>query len=196
MITDYLTTAKRDFQYYKTLGEKTFSQLEEKDCFWQFDSESNSIAVIVNHLYGNMKSRWTDFLSSDGEKQWRKRDLEFKNQLKTKAEVLNRWEQGWDCVFEALDSINEDNFNTKIYIRNQEHSVIQAINRQLTHYAYHVGQVVYIRRLIKGSKWKYLSIPKGKSDDFNQEKFSRGKHQGQFTDDLPTREISISRSLK
>jgi hypothetical protein len=184
MITDYLTTAKRDFQYYKTLGEKTFSQLEEKDCFWQFDSESNSIAVIVNHLYGNMKSRWTDFLSSDGEKQWRKRDLEFKNQLKTKAEVLNRWEQGWDCVFKSLDSINEDNFNTKIYIRNQEHSVIQAINRQLTHYAYHVGQVVYIGRLIKGSKWKYLSIPKDKSDDFNQEKFSRGKHQGQFTDDL------------
>jgi hypothetical protein len=92
MITDYLTTAKRDFQYYKTLGEKTFSQLEEKDCFWQFDSESNSIAVIVNHLYGNMKSRWTDFLSSDGEKQWRKRDLEFKNQLKTKGEVLNRWD--------------------------------------------------------------------------------------------------------
>jgi hypothetical protein len=124
------------------LGEKTFSQLEEKDCFWQFDSESNSIAVIVNHLYGNMKSRWTDFLSSDGEKQWRKRDLEFKNQLKTKAEVLNRWEQGWDCVFKSLDSINEDNFNTKIYIRSQEHSVIQAINRQLTHYAYHVGQVV------------------------------------------------------
>ena len=184
MITNYLTTAKRDFQYYKTLGEKTFSQLEEKDCFWQFDSESNSIAVIVNHLYGNMKSRWTDFLSSDGEKQWRKRDLEFKNQLKTKAEVLNRWEQGWDCVFKSLDSINEDNFNTKIYIRNQEHSVIQAINRQLTHYAYHVGQVVYIGRLIKGSKWKYLSIPKDKSDDFNQEKFSRGKHQGQFTDDL------------
>lgn len=184
MITDYLTTAKRDFQYYKTLGEKTFSQLEEKDCFWQFDSESNSIAVIVNHLYGNMKSRWTDFLSSDGEKQWRKRDLEFKNQLKTKAEVLNRWEQGWDCVFKSLDSINEDNFNTKIYIRSQEHSVIQAINRQLTHYAYHVGQVVYIGRLIKGSKWKYLSIPKCKSDDFNQEKFSRGKHQGQFTDDL------------
>jgi hypothetical protein len=184
MITDYLTTAKRDFQYYKTLGEKTFSQLEEKDCFWQFDSESNSIAVIVNHLYGNMKSRWTDFLSSDGEKQWRKRDLEFKNQLKTKAEVLNRWEKGWDCVFKSLDSINEDNFNTKIYIRSQEHSVIQAINRQLTHYAYHVGQVVYIGRLIKGSKWKYLSIPKDKSDDFNQEKFSRGKHQGQFTDDL------------
>ena len=184
MITDYLITAKRDFQYYKTLGEKTFSQLEEKDCFWQFDSESNSIAVIVNHLYGNMKSRWTDFLSSDGEKQWRKRDLEFKNQLKTKAEVLNRWEKGWDCVFKSLDSINEDNFNTKIYIRSQEHSVIQAINRQLTHYAYHVGQVVYIGRLIKGSKWKYLSIPKDKSDDFNQEKFSRGKHQGQFIDDL------------
>ena len=184
MITDYLTTAKRDFQYYKTLGEKTFSQLEEKDCFWQFDSESNSIAVIVNHLYGNMKSIWTDFLSSDGEKQWRKRDLEFKNQLKTKAEVLNRWEQGWDCVFKSLDSINEDNFNTKIYIRNQEHSVIQAINRQIAHYAYHVGQMVYIGRLIKGSKWKCLSIPRGKSEDFNQEKFSRGKHQGQFTDDL------------
>ena len=184
MITDYLKTAKRDFQYYKTLGEKTFSQLDEKDCFWQFDSESNSIAVIVNHLYGNMKSRWTDFLSSDGEKEWRKRDLEFENQLKTKAEVLNRWEQGWNCIFKSLDLINEDNFNTKIYIRNQEHSVIQAINRQIAHYAYHVGQMVYIGRLIKGSKWKCLSIPRGKSEDFNQEKFSRGKHQGQFTDDL------------
>lgn len=184
MKTEYLNNIKIQFEYYKSIGEKTFNQLEEKDLFWQYNEESNSIAVIVNHLWGNMKSRWTDFLTSDGEKEWRNRELEFESVIKTKDELLQRWNDGWECLFDALNSINENNFNTKIYIRNQEHSIIEAINRQLAHYSYHIGQIVYVGRMVKGSDWKSLSIPKGKSFEFNKKKFSKGKHDGHFSDDL------------
>ena len=184
MKTEYLNNIKIQFEYYKSIGEKTFNQLEEKDLFWQYNEESNSIAVIVNHLWGNMKSRWTDFLTSDGEKEWRNRELEFESVIKTKDELLQRWNDGWECLFDALNSINENNFNTKIYIRNQEHSIIEAINRQLAHYSYHIGQIVYVGRIVKGSDWKSLSIPKGKSSEFNKKKFSKGKHDGHFSDDL------------
>ena len=184
MKTEYLNNIKIQFEYYKSIGEKTFNQLEEKDLFWQYNEESNSIAVIVNHLWGNMKSRWTDFLTSDGEKEWRNRELEFESVIKTKDELLQRWNEGWECLFDALNSINENNFNTKIYIRNQEHSIIEAINRQLAHYSYHIGQIVYVGRMVKGSDWKSLSIPKGKSSEFNKKKFSKGKHDGHFSDDL------------
>ena len=184
MKTEYLNNIKIQFEYYKSIGEKTFNQLEEKDLFWQYNEESNSIVVIVNHLWGNMKSRWTDFLTSDGEKEWRNRELEFESVIKTKNELLQRWNDGWECLFDALNSINENNFNTKIYIRNQEHSIIEAINRQLAHYSYHIGQIVYVGRMVKGSDWKSLSIPKGKSSEFNKKKFSKGRHDGHFSDDL------------
>lgn len=184
MINNYLFSVKKQFEYYRSLGEKTIRQLEEKDLFWQYNSDSNSIAIIVNHLWGNMLSRWTDFLTSDGEKVWRKRDNEFEPVIKSKDELLNKWNEGWKCLFDALESINESNFYTKVYIRNQEHTIIEAINRQLTHYAYHVGQIVYIGKMIKGQQWESLSIPKGKSDEFNKLKFSKGKHKGFFTDDL------------
>lgn len=183
-MNNYLITVKRDFEQYKLLGEKTLSQLDEQDLFWKYNTASNSIAVIINHLHGNMKSRWTDFLTTDGEKTWRKRDLEFENQLATKKQVLVKWNDGWACVFDALNQINKENFNTKIYIRNQEHSIVQAINRQVAHYAYHVGQLVYLGRMIKGKDWKNLSIADGKSKAFNQKKFLMGKHGGQFTDDF------------
>ena len=184
MKIEYLNSVKKQFEYYKSVGEKAFDQLDEKDFFWQYNDESNSIAITVNHIWGNMKSRWTDFLSSDGEKEWRNRDLEFESVIKTKSELLNKWYDGWECLFEALDSVYEENFETKVYIRNQEHSIIEAINRQLAHYSYHIGQIVYVGRMIKGSEWKNLTIPKGKSTEFNNEIFSKGKHKGHFTDDL------------
>jgi len=184
MKLEYLNSIIKQFEYYKSIGEKTFDQLDEKDFFWQFNNESNSISIIVNHLSGNMKSRWTDFLTSDGEKEWRNRDFEFESIIRSKEELLYKWNDGWKCLFKALNSINEQNFDTEIYIRNQSHSIIEAINRQFAHYSYHIGQIVYIGRMIKGDKWISLTIPKGKSSDFNDEKFSRGKHGGHFTDDM------------
>jgi len=180
----YLKSVKKQFEYYKSLGEKTFAQIDEQDFFISSDAASNSIAIIVNHLYGNMKSRWTDFLTTDGEKKWRDRDSEFEAILKTKEELILKWNEGWQCLFFALDTINNDNFDTEIYIRNQKHSIVEAINRQMMHYAYHVGQIVYIGRMLKNRSWETLSVPKGKSDEFNSQKFSKGKHQGHFTDDF------------
>lgn len=184
METAYLQSIRKQFEYYKLVGERTFDQLEEKDLFWQYNISSNSISILVNHLWENMKSRWTDFLNSDGEKEWRNRDLEFESVIKSKEELMLKWKEGWSCLFEALDELNEANFNSEIYIRNQAHSVVDAINRQIAHYAYHIGQIVYIGKMIQSDNWKSLTIPKGKSDDFNQEKFSKGKHTGHFSDDV------------
>ncbi|QHT68124.1 DUF1572 domain-containing protein [Rhodocytophaga rosea] len=180
----YLESIKKQFEYYKSLGERTMEQLDEQDLFWKFNEDSNSIVIIVQHLWGNMMSRWSDFLTSDGEKEWRNRDLEFESVIQTKQELLMKWEEGWNCLFTALDSINKDNFSTIVYIRNQAHSVTDAINRQLAHYSYHIGQMVYIGKMIKSQNWKSLTIPKGKSSDFNQQKFSKGKHGGHFSDDV------------
>lgn len=184
MKLEYLNSIKNQFEYYKSVGEKTFAQLDEKDFFWQFNEESNSIAIVVNHLSGNMKSRWTDFLTFDGEKEWRNRDLEFESVIKTREQLFSKWNDGWKCLFDALNSINIENFDTEIFIRNQSHSVLEAINRQFAHYSYHIGQITYIGRMIKGSEWKSLTIPKGNSLDFNKDKFSKGKHGGHFSDDL------------
>jgi hypothetical protein len=169
----YLNSVKKRFESYKTLGEKTFDQLSDEQLFWQYNEESNSIATIVKHLSGNMLSRWTDFLTSDGEKQWRDRDTEFENDIKSRQELLAIWNNGWGCLFSALDSIKEDDWQKDIYIRNERHSVVDAINRQLAHYPYHVGQIVFIGKMLAGTKWESLSIPKGKSGVFNAEKFSK-----------------------
>ena len=184
MKLDYLNSVKKQFEYYKSVGEKTVEQLEDEALFWQYNEASNSIAIIVNHLWGNMKSRWTDFLTTDGEKEWRERDLEFESVINTREELLAKWHDGWSCLFQALDTINETNIETKIYIRNQAHTINDAVSRQLAHYGYHIGQIVYIGIMIKGNDWQSLSIPKGKSDEFNKAKFSKGKHSGHFTDDL------------
>ncbi|WP_282162549.1 DUF1572 family protein [Ulvibacterium marinum] len=184
MELDYIQSAIKQFEYYKSVGERTFDQLDEEDLFWQFNAESNSIAIIVNHLWGNMKSRWTDFLTSDGEKEWRNRDMEFESVIHTKTEMMTKWNDGWECLFSALHSVNTENFNTEIFIRNQAHTIMEAINRQLAHYAYHIGQITYIGRMAKGKTWKSLTIPKGKSSDFNKAKFSKGKHGGHFSDDV------------
>lgn len=184
MKTDYLKSARKQFEYYKTVGEKTFDQLAEADLFWQYNPESNSIAIIVNHLWGNMRSRWTNFLTTDGEKEWRQRDLEFEPVIQSRDELLEKWNEGWSCLFSALDTIKEENFESKLYIRNQEHSIVEAINRQLAHYAYHIGQIAYIGRMVLGPKWKSLTIPKGGSSDFNKVKFAKGKHGGHFSDKI------------
>lgn len=179
---NYLESTKKQFAYYKLLGEKTIDQLADDQLFWQANSESNSIAIIVNHLWGNMKSRWTDFLTSDGEKKWRKRDQEFEDLIKTKKKLREKWDDGWDCLFKALEELDEDHLENTIYIRNQGHTIIEAINRQLAHYAYHVGQIVFIGKMLKGHEWISLSIPKGKSEEYNLEKFSKPKQREHFTD--------------
>ena len=157
------------FGYYKSLGDKTFAQLSEEQFFWQYNEESNSIAIIIKHIAGNMLSRWTSFLTEDGEKSWRNRDLEFVNTFRSKDEVLDYWEKGWKCLFEALDQINEENLHSVIYIRNEAHSVLDAVLRQLAHYPYHVGQIIFIAKMMKNQDWKTLSIARNKSEDFNND---------------------------
>ncbi len=180
---DYLESVKKQFEYYKMLGEKTFSQLSDEQLFIQLNEESNSIATIVKHLWGNMLSRWTDFLTSDGEKEWRRRDAEFDNDIADRNELLEKWNAGWDCLFDALNSLTVNDLTKEIFIRNQGHSVCEAINRQLAHYPYHIGQIVFIGKLICNDKWTSLSIPKGNSKEYNAEKFSKPKHKQHFTDE-------------
>ncbi|SEM67214.1 Protein of unknown function [Chryseobacterium taichungense] len=157
------------FEYYKNLGDKSFTQLSEDQLFWRFNEESNSIAIIIKHIAGNMLSRWSDFLTTDGEKSWRNRDEEFINSFSTKDEVLEYWESGWKCLFDALNQINDENLHSIIYIRNEPHSVLDAVLRQIAHYPYHIGQIIYIAKMMKDNDWKTLSIAKNKSEDFNSE---------------------------
>lgn len=180
----YLESIKKQFTYYKLLGEKTFNQVPDDKLFLRLNQESNSIAVLVKHLHGNMLSRWTDFMTSDGEKEWRKRDEEFENDLGNKSNMLDKWNEGWHCLFEAIDALKSDDLEKEVYIRNMGHSVVEAINRQLAHYAYHVGQIVMTGKLIQNEAWMSLSIPKGKSKAYNEEKFSKPKRKTHFTDDL------------
>jgi len=181
---DYLSSIKKQFEYYKLLGDKTFNQLAEKDLFWQYNNQSNSLAIIVKHLSGNMLSRWTDFLTTDGEKSWRNRDQEFECEFNTKSDLLEVWNKGWDCLFEAISPLTNNDLNTEIYIRNMGHSVTEAINRQLAHYSYHVGQIVFLGKMIQSNNWNSLSIPKGQSTDYNKDKFSKPKRKEHFTNDL------------
>ena len=183
-ILNFISSVKKQFQYYKMLGDKTFAQVSDEDLFWQSPSENNSIAIIVNHLYGNMQSRWTDFLTTDGEKDFRNRDQEFENLIKTRAELTAKWSEGWQTLFSALDSVNEQNFDQLVYIRNQGHTITEAINRQLAHYAYHVGQIVLIGQMRRGKDWQSLSIPKGASKIYNKKKFAQEKKRGHFTDEF------------
>ena len=175
MANVYIESVKTRFEYYKLLGEKTFDQIEEDKLFWQYNNESNSIAIIVKHLHGNMLSRWTDFLSTDGEKDWRNRDAEFENNAVTKQELIEMWESGWACLFKALNNLKTADLEKEIFIRNEKHSVMDAINRQLAHYPYHIGQIVFIGKMICNDNWNSLSIPKGDSKAFNASMFSEPK---------------------
>jgi hypothetical protein len=166
---EFLQTAIRRLRYYKELGDKTFSQLDQDaDYHYQPNEESNSIAVIIQHLAGNMLSRWTHFLTEDGEKEWRQRDEEFAVHNYPKARLLETWEQGWNCFLQALESLTEEDLLKTVHIRREALSVVDAINRQLAHYPYHVGQIVYIGRMIRDRDWKSLSIPRGQSLDYNR----------------------------
>ena len=176
MPNNYLESIKKQFDFYKTLGEKTIAQLPDEKLLWQYNKESNSIAIIVKHLWGNMLSRWTDFLTSDGEKQWRERDAEFENNINSREELLAKWDEGWKCLFDAINPLTNEDLEKEIFIRNMGHSVTEAINRQLAHYAYHVGQIVFIGKMICNEDWVSLSIPRGDSKNYNEEKFSKPKH--------------------
>ena len=184
MTNSYLPSIIKQFEYYKSLGDKTFEQLNDEQIHWQYNSESNSIAVIVKHIVGNMLSRWTNFLTEDGEKTWRKRDEEFEDTSTSKEEMLKSWEEGWNCLFDAIKPLKEEQLEQIIYIRNQGHTVTEAVNRQLAHYSYHIGQIVFLGKMITDNNWKSLSIPKGNSASYNQEKFAKDKLRKHFTEDL------------
>ncbi len=165
--TIFLQSAIRQFRDYKVLAEKTFAQINEADFHYQPNDITNSIAINITHLHGNMLSRWTHFLSEDGEKEWRQRDDEFVKHSYSKEKLLQLWEEGWQTVLNTLGSINEKDLDKTIYIRTKPLSVVEAIHRQLTHYAYHCGQIVMLGKMIKGAEWNTLSIAKGQSVAYN-----------------------------
>ena len=184
MINDFLDSARKQFEYYKMLGDKTFSQVQDDKLFWQYNEDSNSIATIVKHLSGNMLSRWTDFLTSDGEKEFRNRDSEFENDIISKEELLEKWNEGWTCLFNGINSLTINDLDKIIYIRNQGHTVTEAISRQLAHYPYHIGQIVFLGKMLAENGWTSLSIPKGESQAFNNNKFLKPKQREHFTDEF------------
>lgn len=179
--TNYLQDISLQFRYYKKLGEWTFQQLSDEDFIWKVNDDHNSIAVIIKHLRGNMLSRWTDFPNSDGEKSWRDRDSEFVEDITDVQELIRIWNEGWAVTMHAIESLNPGQLNDTAYIRNMGQPIIQLINRQLAHYAYHVGQIVMIAKMRLGKKWKSLTIPKGKSNEYNAQKFDQKKRKAHFT---------------
>lgn len=183
MAIQYLKSADRQFQMYKKLGEGAMQQMADEQLFIMPNEESNSVAIIVKHLWGNMLSRWTDFLTTDGEKEWRQRDAEFENDINTREALMQKWEEGWQYLFNALGSITDDDLEKIIYIRNEGHTILEAINRQIAHYSYHVGQIVYIAKMFNNDGWNSLSIPRNKSSEYNNKKFNEEKGTRHFTDE-------------
>lgn len=173
---EYLKVVLERFKSVKELGDKTINQLSEDHIHWSLNEESNSIAVIVKHLSGNMVSRWTDFLTSDGEKSFRNRDQEFEDTISSKQELIAIWEKGWNILFDTLSDLGEQDLLKNIYIRSESHTVIDAIERQMAHYAYHIGQIVYIGKQLKNKDWQSLSIPKGQSEQYLA--YMQQKHKG------------------
>ncbi|RVU01005.1 DUF1572 domain-containing protein [Mucilaginibacter limnophilus] len=195
MDNEYLQSAIKQFEYYKLLGERTFEQLTDEQLFWQANEESNSIAVIVKHLSGNMLSRWTDLLTTDGEKPWRDRDAEFENDLTTRSQVTACWDKGWEMLLNTLKALQPADLDRIVYIRNQGHTVLEAINRQLAHYPYHVGQIAFIGKM-RADHWTSLSIPKGRSTGYNSEKFSQPQARQHFTDQILNRKTNHDDTAK
>jgi hypothetical protein len=166
--TSYLEDSLSLFRYYKKLAEAAIEQVSDGELFTALDDEMNSIAIIMKHMTGNMRSRWTDFLTSDGEKPDRNRDSEFEEPPDTRAELMKLWNDGWSRVFAALEPLSDSALERKVFIRGEAHSVMQAINRQIAHYAYHCGQIVFLAKHFKGGEWKSLSVPRNRSADFNR----------------------------
>lgn len=178
----FLSGTKRLFAYYKELGERAIDQLDDIQIDWRPNAESNSVALLVHHLGGNMLSRFTDFLTTDGEKPWRNREAEFDTGFKDKKTMMEFWDRGWGTLFRAFESLKENEDEEAIvYIRNEGHTVRDAILRQLAHYASHVGQIIYIAKILKNEDWVSLSIPRGASGQFNESKFSKEKGVRHFT---------------
>ncbi|UED82208.1 DUF1572 domain-containing protein [Lysinibacillus sp. CD3-6] len=170
----YLHVVLERFKSVKADGDKTIAQLDIEQLHWAFNEESNSIAVIVKHVSGNMISRWTDFLLTDGEKTTRNRDDEFIDSIDTKKELIAIWEKGWQVFLKALQSLTTEDLLANVTIRGQQHTVIDAIERQMAHYASHVGQIVYVGKQIKGNEWNTLSIPRGQSQAFTEAMIKKG----------------------
>lgn len=166
--TSYLQDSLTIFRYYKKLADRAMEQVRDEDLFAVLDGESNSIAVIAKHMAGNMRSRWTDFLSSDGEKPTRDRDSEFVDPPATRAALKQMWDDGWACLFGALEPLADADLERTVTIRGEPHSVMQAINRQAAHYSYHVGQMVLLAKHFAGERWESLSVPRNKSAEFNR----------------------------
>lgn len=179
-----ITAYQKQFRYYRSLAEKAASQISNKQIFEVPSQESNSIAVIMKHMAGNMLSRWTNIFESDGEKSWRNRDDEFVNTFNDKEELITYWNEGWERLENTLDNVTNDDLETIVYIRNMGCTFHDAIIRQNSHYAYHVGQIVFIARLLKGSEFQSLSIPKNQSASYNSERFSKEKTIKHFVDDM------------
>lgn len=183
MSVQCLEPTKRLFQLYKQQAEKAMAQIPDADLAWQPNEESNSVITIVKHLWGNMLSRWTDFMTTDGEKPWRKRDAEFENEVLDRATMMRLWEEGWACVFNALNGITDDDLGTIIYIRNEGQTLLDAILRQIAHYSSHIGQIIYIAK-IRSNQWHTLTIPRNRSNEYNQAMFDKEREVKPFTDSL------------
>ena len=179
---NFLESSIKLFRYYKGIGEKAIDQLSDEQVLQKPNEARNSIALIVHHLSGNMLSRFTDFLATDGEKPWRNRETEFDEAYPDKAAMMKAWEGGWACVFSAMAPLKAEDVSRIVYIRNEGQTVLEAIQRQLAHYASHIGQIIYQAKILKGEGFSSLTIPKGGSLAFNQEMFGQGKGRRHFTD--------------
>lgn len=166
--TSYLEDALAIFRQYKQLGERAMAQITDQQLFALLDDEANSIAIIVKHMSGNMRSRWTEFLTTDGEKPTRNRDSEFVDPPATREDLLHQWEEGWTCLFHAIDPLKDTDLSRTVRIRGEAHSVLQAVNRQLAHYALHIGQIVLLAKHWAGAEWQSLSVPRHQSAEFNR----------------------------
>ena len=165
---DYLADALSSFRAYKKLADKAIAQTKDDELFLKLDEEGNSIAIVMKHMAGNMISRWTDFLNSDGEKPDRTRDMEFVIETSSREDVIAYWERGWKCVFDAIEPLTPGDFSRTVTIRGQKHTIVQAVNRQLMHYAYHIGQIVFLAKHFRSTEWQSLSIPRNRSAEFNK----------------------------
>ena len=179
IVQNYFEDSILLFRNYKKMADKAIAQVKDEEFFVTLDAEANSVAVIMKHMAGNMFSRWTDFLTSDGEKPDRNRDMEFVIEANTtKEDVVDYWERGWACVFAAIEPLKPEDFEKKVMIRGEPHTIVQAINRQLTHYAYHIGQIVFLAKHFRSKDWTSLSIPRNRSAEFNA---ALAKQQAQAT---------------